>query len=205
MDAGLGLKTTPEEWLKVYDVSLSSEPDPLEFKEKLFMVSGYQSAPDARYVFKKSKVGFFMMALNLTPTFYIGFGPVMSLFGLSTLAHEIGHATTRRERNLEVEFLDYPETIKGNLIFSNEVDSYRYACIFMQNAFELTGSHSISPHGLKDRLIQRKAIQNNLHLLKNRMNYSFFSGLPLIEIAESYLFTWLRQSSKSSDNEINRK
>lgn len=104
------------------------------------------------------------------------------------MAHEIGHTTTPREHDLEKEFIEFPETVKGDLVLSNEDDSYLYEFIFMQNAIELTAALCVRPEiEIKERLFRRKAIQNNLHLLKNRMNYSYYLGLPLNDISDLFL------------------
>jgi hypothetical protein len=185
--AGLGLKVSPEEWLKSNDVPLTTEPDPQEFKNRIFAAAGFQPDVDSQYVFTKSGGGFFMMALHLTPKFCIGYGPTNSLFGLSTLAHEIGHTISPRERDLTKKFVEFPETARDDLVLSNEDDSYLYEFIFMQNAPELLENFGLqSDTEMKDRLFQRKAIQNNLHLLKNRMNDSYFSGTALDEISDSF-------------------
>lgn len=184
---GLSLNFAPDEYLKVTDIPFTKEVDPELFKNRLLEITGHKSS-NAKYLFKKSKSEFFMMSLHLRPQFCIGHGPLKSLFSLSTLAHEIGHTTTPRELDLEKLFVEHPSSIEGNFEFSNEDDSYQYEYFFMENALELTKELRLGDElDLKSRLVRRKAVQNNLHVLKNRMNYYFFSGQPLNEISEIFL------------------
>ncbi len=184
---GLGLTVPPERWLVDNDVGLSVDVTPDEFKEKLFAHSRY-SAPTHQWTFRKSKSGgFFMMSLHTRPVHFIGHGPIDTLFGLSTLAHEVGHSTTPRHAALESLFLEFPASLKDDVLVSNEDDSYRYERIFMEHANTLAPRpHDGNGHDYSEKLATRKAIQNNLHVLKNRMNFCFFSGMALPEISNQF-------------------
>ncbi len=181
---GLGLDVAPDQWLSENDWHLPTSVEPEKFKDQLFALTGF-SNPLHRYHFKKSKSGgFFMMSLHTRPVHCIGHGRTDSLFGLSTLAHEIGHSTTSRQSSLDQIFLEFPASVSDEVLVNDEDDSYRYERIFMENV------NSFVPqilHGndadLLARLAQRKAIQNNLHVLKNRMNFDFFSGMALRQLS----------------------
>lgn len=184
---GLGLSVPPERWLIDNDVAVSVELKPDEFKEQLFRHSGY-SASTQQWIFRQSKSGgFFMMSLHTRPVHFIGHGPIDTLFSLSTLAHELGHSTTPRHVSLESLFLEFPASLKDDVLVSNEDDSYRYERIFMEHANTLAPRPlSGNVHDYSEKLAMRKAIQNNLHVLKNRMNFYFFSGMALPEISNQF-------------------
>lgn len=184
---GLGLTVPPERWLIDNDVALSVDLKPDEFKKKIFAHACY-SALTHQWIFRKSKSGgFFMMSLHTRPVHFIGHGPIDTLFGLSTLAHELGHSTTPSHVSLESLFLEFPTSLNDDVLVSNEDDSYRYERIFMEHANALAPRPlNGNEHNYSEKLAMRKAIQNNLHVLKNRMNFCFFSGMALAEISNQF-------------------
>ena len=185
-ERGLGLALAPDVWLKTNDIAVSESIDPHIFKNRLFEITGFeQSGSD--YQFRASASGgFFMMSHQLREAHFIGFGKVDSLFGLSTLAHEIGHSTTPRERSLDKTFLSLADSDDG-LLISNEDESYLYERVFLQNANPLLARSGVNDGtDFAELLLKRKAIQNNLHLLKHRMNWLYFSGVSLGEIADQF-------------------
>ncbi|RYZ69734.1 MAG: hypothetical protein EOP05_14370 [Proteobacteria bacterium] len=185
---GLRLKCHPAQWFSSEDVPLSKPVDVHALKERLYALDSFVQEKNAEFILRESSGGFFMMALQLSPKFFIGVGATNSLFNLSTLAHEIGHTTASVERNVEKEFLTYPASAVEGFIFSNEVDSYKYELLFMRKIshFSAIISSQQSVAEIQDRLLKRKAIQNNIHLLKHKLNAAFFGGEPLKEIAKSF-------------------
>lgn len=182
---GLGLSQAPQQWLKTQDVPLATALDPVEFKNRLFAFGGHL-AGSAEYKFVPNNQGrFFMMALNLVPIYYIGYGAVTSLFSLSTLAHEIGHTTAPRNEELQNVFLAYPSSQSATAIVNNENESYLYEKIFLNHVREFVGD--LQPGtDLRELLLKRKAIQYNLHVLANHLNSLFFAGVSLEAIAEAF-------------------
>ena len=100
---------------------------------------------------------------------------------------EAGHTTTHRERSLEKYFLEYPDECSEEMQVNDEDDSYLYERFFLENIDELmaTFKWSLTP-GLGKLLLKRKAVQNNVHILKNRMNYLYYSGVSLDEIQKVF-------------------
>lgn len=185
---GTGLSRKPEEWIKGNDISIPTSIEPEKFKNYIFEITGFESK-NIDYQFKQSKSGgFFMMSLFLTPTCFIGHGALNSLFNLSTFAHELGHSTTPREKSLQSYFLSFPDEQNGVSMVSNEDDSYLYEKYFMENVKLIIGGLNIDlEEGGGLLLLKRKAIQNNVHLLKNKMNYLYYSGVPLKEISNVFV------------------
>jgi hypothetical protein len=128
-----------------------------------------------------------MMALNLTTTYFIGHDPLNSLFSLSSLAHELGHSTTPREKSLVDLFLSFSESQGTTVIVNDENDAYFYEKVFLEHVDELLGELKIELTGdLSALLSKRKSIQYNVHLLANDLNYMFFSGTPLDLISAEF-------------------
>lgn len=184
---GIGLSIAPEEWLKENDVKFDNEINPEFFKNILFQISDFEST-NAKYEFKRSlSNGFFMMSLNISPQFFIGHGSLNSLFNLSTFAHELGHSTTEKESLLKKYFLEFPKEQNNEALVNDEDDSYLYEKIFADNVNVLLGKIGLeSSDEFSILLLKRKAIQNNLHVLKNHMNYLYFSGTSLDEILKVF-------------------
>jgi hypothetical protein len=181
---GTHLNVHPSEWLKKEDVPLGSEMDPYLFLEKMFAVTKFKEF-GANYTFRKSiNGGFFMAPFFLSSSYSIGHGPTDTLFKLSTLAHEIGHTTTNRGRNPHDRFL---EIMKHDELIpiSNEVESYSYEQLFMENLDHLVGDQfdELTIKSFRDKLRKIKAIQFNLHLLAHRLNLLYFSGSDLSSIS----------------------
>ena len=185
---GINLSATPNEWLLANDIKILAFIDPIKFKTKLFEVTEFD-IQDRQYQFiRSSRGGFFMMSLHLSPTYFIGIGPLDSLFNLSSFSHELGHSTTHKEKSLEKYFLDYPDEQNEEILVSDEYDSYLYEKYFLENVDVLMNAFDISlSKDLATLLLKRKAIQNNTHILKNRMNYLFYSGVSLNEINKIFL------------------
>ena len=173
--------------VKKNDIKIYSFVDPVLFKKNLFEITKFDTQ-NKKYQFERSKSGgFFMMSLHLSPTYCIGFGPLDSLFNLSTFAHELGHTTTHRERSLEKYFLEYPDECSEEMQVNDEDDSYLYERFFLENIDELMATFKLSlTPGLGKLLLKRKAVQNNVHILKNRMNYLYYSGVSLDEIQKVF-------------------
>lgn len=184
---GIGLSIAPEEWLRESDVKFDNEINPEFFKNILFQISDFEST-NAKYEFKRSlSNGFFMMSLNISSQFFIGHGPLNSLFNLSAFAHELGHSTTLKKSSLEKYFLEFPKEQSNKSLVNNEDDSYLYEKIFAENVDALLGRMELeSSDEFSMLLLKRKAIQNNLHILKNHMNYLYFSGTSLDEILKVF-------------------
>lgn len=183
---GLDLSCSPNAWFKSNDLPIRETVEPEALMRKLFEITGFDGSK-AEYVFKPSvSGGFFMMSLHLKSSHYIGYGPKQSLFGLSTLAHEIGHSTAQKKSTLDHEFLEFPGSLEDGLLVSNENESYLYERVFMTHIKSLLYREDDNEIDWLGLLRKRKAIQNNLHTLKNRMNWEFFSGKPLSEIATSF-------------------
>lgn len=108
-------------------------------------------------------------------TFYIGYKKPKTLFELSTLAHEIGHTTAFRENDLVDRFCKVEEE---KYLIHDERDSYRYDRLFADKVDLILERLSIELNypNLTQTLLQRKAIQYNMHLLKCHLNYFYFSG-----------------------------
>lgn len=184
---GLSLDVAPQDWFRTNDILLPFEVDPEGFKNQLLDLSGFKN-PLSKYLFKRSHANFFMMSLHLKPLFCIGHGSLNTVFNLSTFSHEIGHTTTLREPDLEKLFLEYPNSVIGSFEVSNEDDSYLYELFFMNNIMALTKVFELNIEiDLVERLARRKAIQNNLHILKSIMNYNFFSEISLKEMSDLFL------------------
>ena len=186
-DRGTALSVEPNSWLKQNNFALKSPVDPEAFKSELFTISGFDSSP-YNYVFRPPQAGgFFMMALRTSPTFFIGHGRLDNFFGLSTFAHELGHSTTLQDYSLENYFINAPE-LNDEVLVNNEDDSYLYEKIFLENIPELSARLNLGLSGdLENLMIKRKAVQNNLHLIKNRMNYLYFAGNPLPAIESDFV------------------
>lgn len=184
---GVGISLRPEKWIKTSDVALDTPIDPFKFMNNFFEITGFNSSP-RQYHFSRSKSGgFFMMALQLTPQIHIGHGPIDSIFRLSTLAHELGHATTPRESSLEKVFLTFPDSLEDGLLTNDEHDSYLYERFLIDNFAETTKALKLKlPSTLAQLLSKRKAVQFNSHYLKNRLTYLYFAGTPLENIESAF-------------------
>lgn len=185
--SGTKLSTSPEEWLKESDIQFDNDISPEFFKNILFRISGFESK-EYNYQFRRSSNNsFFMISLNLSSEFFIGHGSLNSLFNLSTFAHELGHSTTLKEHSLEKYFLEFPKEQNNEVLTNDEDDSYLYEKIFAENVDTVLAEIGLkSFNEFSELLFKRKAIQNNLHILKNHMNYLYFSGASLEEIAKIF-------------------
>lgn len=184
---GLKLSTSPKSWLKNNDILLNTNINPNLFKDKLFNFSNFQPG-DHKYYFVPSKNDkFFMISLHTTPAFYIGHGQLNSLFNLSTLAHEIGHSLTAKEKSLRDYFLSEAKRSSSNTVFNDEDDSYLYEKLFMENIEFFTKELKIKTKlNLDKLLLKRKSIQYNTHLLASKLNYLFFNGESLDSISSTF-------------------
>jgi hypothetical protein len=165
----------PDQWLISNDVKLNKEVDPFLLKDLLFNLTKYDEG-DCSYIFAiaPKEKGFFMGAFNLENKFFIGHPTIKTLFDLSLLAHEIGHTTTSRERNLERAFIETHKSEK----FEFEMDSYFYEKILFQNiAFVLDELGIVyKESNLKDTLKTMRAVKYNKHVLRLKLVTSFFNG-----------------------------
>ncbi|MGK0367204.1 MAG: hypothetical protein ACI9QD_000338 [Thermoproteota archaeon] len=183
---GLNLSEPPLDWLVRNNLKLSSNICPKRFKEVLFEISGFVTDFDYNCQISPESAGFFMVTLHLKDMFCIGYRPATTLFELSALAHEIGHTTTLRKSRVNERFI---EVEKDKAPINNEIDSYKYEYLFAKNIQVIIEKIGINleSKGLETLLFKRKSIQYNLHLVANKLNQMYFSGLESDVIQSKFI------------------
>jgi hypothetical protein len=185
VDKGFSIGVMSDEWLESNDQSLAQKIDPFILKKALFSLTSFDEG-SCSYVFAEAprEKGFFMGSFFLEKKYFIGHPKVETLFDLSLLAHEIGHTTTFKERNLEKAFTEAHE----NESFDFEMDSYFYEKVLFDNIdiiFKELGINNMGAN-LKDKLEMMRAVKHNRHVLRLKLVSSFFSGDSLGMLNEIY-------------------
>src|SRR5690606_37739904 len=105
----------------------------------------------------------FMARLNDEPRCVIGHALPATLFRLSSLAHEIGHASSYElDHTPEDRFL----TVHGDEPYDlSEVDAYRYERLLADPLDTLADGLLDHPDAAREHLLTRKALQAFRHLL----------------------------------------
>lgn len=185
-EKGTNLNGTPSEWFQMNDIKISKDISPEDLKQILFERDNFNTSFKYNFKISPEKSGFFMMTLHLEDSFYIGYRPSLTLFALSTLAHEIGHTTTlRKNDDLQSRFLE----VKDDFLINNELDSYRYEYLFAKKCEQILNKLNIEikNKGFENLLLKRKAIQFNLHLAAIKLNHLYFSGTNINVIRDEFI------------------
>jgi len=126
-----------------------------------------------------------MGSFNNCKKYFIGHSKLDGLFELSLLAHEIGHTTVYKERDLKKAFC---ETSINEENFEFEMESYLYEKVFAQNVYSILNELGVTIEGenAEELLYKMRKVKYNKHLLQLKLATLFFEGVSLSEISCFY-------------------
>lgn len=168
--------------LEENDVALSTAADPTAVADRLLGLDGKARHVDALEFRSTSSARPFMARLYTEPRAVIGHPPVTTLFRLSGLAHEVGHASSLDLESCPEERFAAPFADED----ATEVDAYRYERLLAEQVEVVAGPLVDDHAAARELLFRRKALQAFGHVVACRLAGLFFAGHPPDAIAAAH-------------------